>query len=113
MLTCLLLVRFCSSSIAAEATPLLALSLLVLWTSIARGGANDIEDCCLSMTQHLIPGNIMQAFCYFLLKHDFRVPAVAFTTLRGHKLCATPPDQLCVDCIIQRLQKISAKSHSS
>ncbi|XP_049751891.1 C-C motif chemokine 19 [Elephas maximus indicus] len=88
---------------------LLALSLLVLWTSPALGGANDAEDCCLSVTQRPIPGNIVRAFHYLLLKDGCRVPAVVFTTMRGHQLCA-PPDQPWVGRIIRRLQKITPKS---
>uniref|UniRef100_G3UCE9 C-C motif chemokine n=2 Tax=Loxodonta africana TaxID=9785 RepID=G3UCE9_LOXAF len=88
---------------------LLALSLLVLWTSPALGGANDAEDCCLSVTQRPIPGNIVRAFHYLLLKDGCRVPAVVFTTMRGHQLCA-PPDQPWVGRIIRRLQKITPKA---
>ncbi|XP_047381340.1 C-C motif chemokine 19 [Sciurus carolinensis] len=96
---------------APRVAPLLALSLLVLWTSPAPalGGANDAEDCCLSVTQRPIPGNIVKAFRYLLLKDGCRVPAVVFTTLRGHQLCA-PPDQPWVDRIIRRLKKSSTKS---
>ncbi|KAF7479911.1 hypothetical protein GHT09_008827 [Marmota monax] len=75
----------------------------------AQGGANDAEDCCLSVTQRPIPGNIVKAFRYLLLKDGCRVPAVVFTTLRGHELCA-PPDQPWVDRIIRRLKKSSAKA---
>ncbi|KAM9642233.1 C-C motif chemokine 19 [Trichechus inunguis] len=96
---------------ASGTAPLLALSLLVLWTSPALGGTNDAEDCCLSVTQRPIPGNIVRAFRYLLLKDGCRVPAVVFTTLRGHELCA-PPDQPWVDRIIRRLHRISAKSKS-
>uniref|UniRef100_A0A8D2DM69 C-C motif chemokine n=1 Tax=Sciurus vulgaris TaxID=55149 RepID=A0A8D2DM69_SCIVU len=96
---------------APRVAPLLALSLLVLWTSPAPalGGANDAEDCCLSVTQRPIPGNIVKAFRYLLLKDGCRVPAVVFTTLRGHQLCA-PPDQPWVDRIIRRLKKSSTKA---
>uniref|UniRef100_A0A452TJG9 C-C motif chemokine n=1 Tax=Ursus maritimus TaxID=29073 RepID=A0A452TJG9_URSMA len=94
---------------ASQAAALLALSLLSLWTSPALGGANDAEDCCLSVTQRPIPGNIVRAFRYLLIKDGCRVPAVVFTTLRGHQLCA-PPDQPWVDRIIRRLQKNSAKA---
>ncbi|KAL2781724.1 C-C motif chemokine 19 precursor [Daubentonia madagascariensis] len=96
---------------APRMAPLLALSLLALWTSPAPalGGANDAEDCCLSVTQRPIPGNVVRAFRYLLIKDGCRVPAVVFTTMRGHQLCA-PPDQPWVDRIIRRLKKISAKS---
>ncbi|XP_020032371.2 C-C motif chemokine 19 [Castor canadensis] len=96
---------------APGVAPLLALSLLVLWTSSAPalGGANDAEDCCLSVTQRPIPRNIVKAFRYLLIKDGCRVPAVVFTTLRGHQLCA-PPDQPWVERIIWRLKKSSAKS---
>uniref|UniRef100_A0A673URJ3 C-C motif chemokine n=1 Tax=Suricata suricatta TaxID=37032 RepID=A0A673URJ3_SURSU len=94
---------------ASPAAVLLALSLLILWTSPALGGANDAEDCCLSVTQRPIPGNIVRAFRYLLIKDGCRVPAVVFTTLRGHQLCA-PPDQPWVDRIIRRLQRNAAKA---
>ncbi|KAI5767011.1 CCL19 [Gulo gulo luscus] len=94
---------------ASRAGTLLTLSLLALCTSSALGGANDAEDCCLSVTQRPIPGNIIRAFRYLLIKDGCRVPAVVFTTLRGHQLCA-PPDQPWVDRIIRRLQKNSAKN---
>ncbi|XP_040337503.1 C-C motif chemokine 19 [Herpailurus yagouaroundi] len=99
---------------ASPAAALLTLSLLILWTSPALGGANDAEDCCLSVTQRPIPGNIVRAFHYLLIQDGCRVPAVVFTTLRGHQLCA-PPDQPWVDRIIRRLQKNTAKNkrHSS
>ncbi|XP_053426079.1 C-C motif chemokine 19 [Nycticebus coucang] len=101
---------------APHVAPVLALSLLALCTSPAPvlGGANDAEDCCLSVTQRPIPGNIVRAFRYLLIKDGCRVPAVVFTTLRGYQLCA-PPDQPWVDRIIRRLKKTSAKSkhHSS
>lgn len=42
----------------------------------ALGGANDAEDCCLSVTQRPIPGNIVKAFRYLLMKDGCRVPAV-------------------------------------
>ncbi|XP_027971035.1 C-C motif chemokine 19 [Eumetopias jubatus] len=94
---------------ASQAAAILAFSLLILWTSPALGGANDAEDCCLSVTQRPIPGNIIRAFRHLLIKDGCRVPAVVFTTLRGHQLCA-PPDQPWVDRIIRRLQKNSAKN---
>ncbi|XP_008561328.1 PREDICTED: C-C motif chemokine 19 [Galeopterus variegatus] len=94
---------------APRVAPLLALGLLLLWTSPALGSANDIEDCCLSVTQRPIPRNIVRDFRYLLIKDGCRVPAVVFTTLRGRQLCA-PPDQPWVDRIIRRLQKTSAKS---
>uniref|UniRef100_G1QXY6 C-C motif chemokine ligand 19 n=1 Tax=Nomascus leucogenys TaxID=61853 RepID=G1QXY6_NOMLE len=83
---------------------LLALSLLVLWTSPAPtlSGTNDAED------QKPIPGYIVRNFHYLLIKDGCRVPAVVFTTLRGRQLCA-PPDQPWVEHIIQRLQRTSAK----
>ncbi|XP_012511630.1 PREDICTED: C-C motif chemokine 19 [Propithecus coquereli] len=91
--------------------PLLALSLLALCTypAPALGGANDAEDCCLSVTQRPIPGYIVRAFRYLLIKDGCRVPAVVFTTMRGYQLCA-PPDQPWVDRIIRRLKKTLAKS---
>uniref|UniRef100_A0A8C9LNZ4 C-C motif chemokine n=1 Tax=Piliocolobus tephrosceles TaxID=591936 RepID=A0A8C9LNZ4_9PRIM len=90
---------------------LLALSLLVLWTSPAPSlsGTNDAEDCCLSVTQKPIPGYIVRNFRYLLIKDGCRVPAVVFTTLRGRQLCA-PPDQSWVERIIQRLQRTSTKA---
>uniref|UniRef100_A0A8C2LRB1 C-C motif chemokine n=1 Tax=Cricetulus griseus TaxID=10029 RepID=A0A8C2LRB1_CRIGR len=90
---------------------LLVFSLLVLGTfpAPALGGANDAEDCCLSVTQRPIPGNIVKAFRYLLIKDGCRVPAVVFTTLRGYQLCA-PPDQPWVERIIRRLKKSSAKA---
>ncbi|XP_012318682.1 C-C motif chemokine 19 [Aotus nancymaae] len=89
---------------------LLALSLLVLWTSPAPtlSGTNDAEDCCLSVTQNPIPGYIIRNFRYLLIKDGCRVPAVVFTTLRGRQLCA-PLDQPWVERIIRRLQRTSAK----
>ncbi|XP_062062729.1 C-C motif chemokine 19 [Lepus europaeus] len=95
---------------APGAARLLALSLLVLWTSLAPalGGANDAEDCCLSVTQRPIPGNIVRAFRYLLVTDGCRVPAVVFTTLRGLQLCA-PPEQPWVGRIIRRLKRISTK----
>ncbi|XP_006216901.1 C-C motif chemokine 19 [Vicugna pacos] len=97
---------------ASHAAALLALSLLILWTSSALGGANDAEDCCLSVTQRPIPGNLVQGFRYLLLKDGCRVPAVVFTTLRGRQLCA-PPNQPWVVRIIRRLQRSSAKAKGS
>ncbi|XP_006916174.1 C-C motif chemokine 19 [Pteropus alecto] len=99
---------------APRAATLLALSLLILWTSPALGGANDAEDCCLSVASRPIPGNIVRSFRYLLMRDGCRVPAVVFTTARGRQLCA-PPDQPWVDRIIQRLQKNSDKNrrHSS
>ncbi|KFO35348.1 C-C motif chemokine 19 [Fukomys damarensis] len=96
---------------ASRAALLLALILLLLWTSLAPalGGANDAEDCCLSVTQRPIPGKIVKAFRYLLIKDGCRVPAVVFTTLRGHQLCA-PPDQFWVERIIRRLKKSFAKA---
>ncbi|XP_012370349.1 C-C motif chemokine 19 [Octodon degus] len=96
--------------------PLLAFSLLFLWTNLAPalGGANDAEDCCLSVTHRPIPGNIVKAFRYLLIKDGCRVPAVVFTTLRDYQLCA-PPDQPWVDRIIRRLKKSlpKGKRHSN
>ncbi|XP_008068941.1 C-C motif chemokine 19 [Carlito syrichta] len=101
---------------APRVTPLLALSLLVLWTfSVpALGGANDAEDCCLSVARHPFPGHLVRDFRYLLIKDGCRVPAVVFTTVKGRQLCA-PPKQPWVERIIRRLQKASAKSkrHSS
>ncbi|XP_003470732.1 C-C motif chemokine 19 [Cavia porcellus] len=101
---------------ARHMAPLLALSLLVLWASLAPalGGANDAEDCCLSVTLRPIPGNIVKAFRYLFITDGCRVPAVVFTTLRGHQLCA-PPEQPWVQRIIRRLKKSFAKGqrHSS
>uniref|UniRef100_A0A8I6A271 C-C motif chemokine n=1 Tax=Rattus norvegicus TaxID=10116 RepID=A0A8I6A271_RAT len=96
---------------ASRVTPLLAFSLLVLWTfsAPALGGANDAEDCCLSVTQRPIPGNIVKAFRYLLIQDGCRVPAVVFTTLRGYQLCA-PLDQPWVERIIRRLKKSSSKA---
>ncbi|EPQ03503.1 C-C motif chemokine 19 [Myotis brandtii] len=94
---------------ASHAAALLAISLLVLWTSPAQGGANDAEDCCLSVALHPIPGNIVRAFRYLHIQDGCRVPAVVFTTRKGRKLCA-PPDQPWVDRIIRRLQKKAAKA---
>ncbi|XP_006898610.1 PREDICTED: c-C motif chemokine 19 [Elephantulus edwardii] len=96
---------------ASRTASLLALSLLVLWTSPVLGGANDAEDCCLSVTQRPIPRTIVRSFRYLLLKDGCRVPAVVFTTLRGHQLCA-PPDQPWVERLIRRLQRLAAKSKS-
>ncbi|XP_004695892.2 PREDICTED: C-C motif chemokine 19 [Condylura cristata] len=99
---------------ASHTATLLALSLLTLGPSPALGGANDAEDCCLSVTQRPIPGYIVRAFRLLLIKDGCRVPAVVFTTLRDRQLCA-PPDQPWVNRIIRRLQKNSAKNkqHSS
>ncbi|XP_024415931.1 C-C motif chemokine 19 [Desmodus rotundus] len=97
---------------ASHAAALLAISLLILWTSRAQGGANDAEDCCLSVNVRPIPANKVRSFRYLLIEDGCRVPAVVFTTLRGHHLCA-PPDQPWVDRIIWRLKKISAKSKLS
>ncbi|XP_068409617.1 C-C motif chemokine 19 isoform X2 [Eschrichtius robustus] len=96
---------------ASHAAALLALSLLILWTSPAPalGDANDAEDCCLSVAQRPIPGFLVRAYRYLLISNGCRVPAVVFTTLRGHQLCA-PPDQPWVGRIIRRLQKNSAKA---
>ncbi|XP_059957669.1 C-C motif chemokine 19 isoform X2 [Mesoplodon densirostris] len=115
----LLAVSLHSSSMASHAAALLALSLLMLWTSSvslcpdtnptpALGDANDAEDCCLSVTQRPFPGFLVRAYRYLLINNGCRVPAVVFTTLRGYQLCA-PPDQPWVDRIIRRLQKNSAK----
>ncbi|XP_016078271.1 PREDICTED: C-C motif chemokine 19 [Miniopterus natalensis] len=93
---------------ASHAAALLAISLLILWTSPAQGGANDAEDCCLSVTQHPIPGNIVEAFRYLYARDGCRLSAVVFITKRGRQLCA-PQDQPWVNRIIQRLQKNSAK----
>ncbi|XP_058528854.1 C-C motif chemokine 19 [Ochotona princeps] len=92
------------------APQLLALSLLVLWTSPAPalGGANDAEDCCLSVTQRPIPLNIVRSFRYLLITDGCQVPAVVFTTLRGFQLCA-PPNKPWVSRIIRRLERISTK----
>ncbi|XP_054439199.1 C-C motif chemokine 19-like [Pteronotus mesoamericanus] len=95
---------------ASSAATLLALiGLLILWTSPAQGGANDAEDCCLSVNQRPIPGNKVRSFRYLLYKDGCRVPAVVFTTLRGHQLCA-PPDQAWVQRIVWRLQRNAAKN---
>uniref|UniRef100_H0UYZ8 C-C motif chemokine n=1 Tax=Cavia porcellus TaxID=10141 RepID=H0UYZ8_CAVPO len=75
----------------------------------ALGGANDAEDCCLSVTLRPIPGNIVKAFRYLFITDGCRVPAVVFTTLRGHQLCA-PPEQPWVQRIIRRLKKSFAKA---
>ncbi|XP_006143211.1 C-C motif chemokine 19 [Tupaia chinensis] len=109
-------VCLCAPSMAPCTAPLLALSLLVLWIfpAPAVGGANDAEDCCLSVTQLPIPGHIVRAFRYLLIKDGCRVPAVVFTTLRDRQLCA-PLNQPWVNRIIRRLQKNSSKTkhHSS
>ncbi|XP_057578081.1 C-C motif chemokine 19 isoform X1 [Hippopotamus amphibius kiboko] len=94
---------------ASHAAALLAFSLLTLWTSPALGDANDAEDCCLSVAQRPIPGYLVRAYRYLLLKDGCRVPAVVFTTMRGHQLCS-PPDQPWVGRIIRRLQRNSAKA---
>ncbi|XP_023483304.2 C-C motif chemokine 19, partial [Equus caballus] len=113
-LTHSLSICLCAASTAPYAAVLLGLSLLTLWTSPALGGANDAEDCCLTVNQRPIPGNIVRAFRYLLLKDGCRVPAIVFTTVRGRQLCA-PLDQPWVERIIRRLQKNSVKSkrHSS
>ncbi|XP_066110802.1 C-C motif chemokine 19 [Saccopteryx bilineata] len=98
-----------SPSMASHPAALLAISLLILWTSPAQGGANDAEDCCLSVTLHPIPRNIVRSFRFLFVKDGCRMPAVVFTTLRGRQLCA-PPDQPWVDRIIRRLQRNSTKS---
>ncbi|KAG8505899.1 C-C motif chemokine 19, partial [Galemys pyrenaicus] len=77
--------------------------------SPALSGANDAEDCCLSVTQHPIPGHIVRAFRFLLIKDGCRMPAVVFTTVRGRQLCA-PLNQPWVTRIIRRLQKNSAKA---
>ncbi|XP_004275175.3 C-C motif chemokine 19 isoform X1 [Orcinus orca] len=94
---------------ASHAAALLALSLLILWTSPALGDANDAEDCCLSVARRPIPGFLVRAYRYLLINNGCSVSAVVFTTLRGHQLCA-PPDQPWVGRIIRRLQKNSAKA---
>ncbi|XP_004473707.1 C-C motif chemokine 19 [Dasypus novemcinctus] len=96
---------------APRLAPLLALSLLFLWTSPALGNANDAEDCCLTVTKRPIPGSIVRSFHYLLLKDGCRVSAVVFTTLRGHQICA-PLDRPWALRIIRRLEKASAKSKS-
>ncbi|XP_006060498.1 C-C motif chemokine 19 isoform X1 [Bubalus bubalis] len=104
---------------AFQTASLLAVSLLILWVSpgslyldtnptLALGGANDAEDCCLSVTQRPIPVFLVRAYRYLLLKDGCRLPAVVFTTQRGHELCA-PPDQPWVGRIIRRLKKNSAR----
>ncbi|XP_019588098.1 C-C motif chemokine 19 [Rhinolophus sinicus] len=93
--------------VSREAT-VLALSLLLLWTSSALSGDNDAEDCCLTVTTRPIPPIIVRSFHYLLHEHGCRVPAVVFTTLRGYQLCA-PPNQPWVFHIIRRLLKNSAK----
>ncbi|TEA29966.1 hypothetical protein DBR06_SOUSAS4510003 [Sousa chinensis] len=105
----LLAVSLRSSSMASHAAALLALSLLILWTSPALGDANDAEDCCLSVARRPIPGFLVRAYRYLLINNGCSVSAVVFTTLRGHQLCA-PPDQPWVGRIIRRLQKNSAKA---
>uniref|UniRef100_A0A8C3WYG6 C-C motif chemokine n=1 Tax=Catagonus wagneri TaxID=51154 RepID=A0A8C3WYG6_9CETA len=78
---------------------------------LALGDANDAEDCCLSVTQHPIPGNLVRAFRYLLIRDGCRLPAVVFTTLKGRELCA-PPGQPWVDRIIRRLKRKSVKVRS-
>uniref|UniRef100_A0A671EA75 C-C motif chemokine n=1 Tax=Rhinolophus ferrumequinum TaxID=59479 RepID=A0A671EA75_RHIFE len=94
---------------ASQVATVLALSLLILWTSSALSGDNDAEDCCLSVTTRPIPLIIVRSFRYLLREHGCRVPAVVFTTLRGYQLCA-PPNQPWVNRIIWRLLKNSAKA---
>ncbi|KAB0346594.1 hypothetical protein FD754_011451 [Muntiacus muntjak] len=94
---------------AFQTASLLAVSLLILCVSPALGGANDAEDCCLSVTQRPIPVFLVRAYRYLLLKDGCRLPAVVFTTQRGHELCA-PPDQPWVDRIIRRLKRNSARA---
>ncbi|XP_049627064.1 C-C motif chemokine 19 [Suncus etruscus] len=89
---------------ASPMAQLLVLILLFFWNTPALAGTNDAEDCCLSVTQRPIPKNIVKAFRYLLMKDGCIVPAVVFTTLRGHQLCA-PPDQPWVKRIIKRLQR--------
>uniref|UniRef100_A0A9L0JAY7 Chemokine interleukin-8-like domain-containing protein n=1 Tax=Equus asinus TaxID=9793 RepID=A0A9L0JAY7_EQUAS len=101
---------------APYAAVLLGLSLLTLWTSPGKADsgwcANDAEDCCLTVNQRPIPGNIVRAFRYLFLKDGCRVPVVVFTTVRGRQLCA-PLHQPWVERIIQRLQKNSVKARSA
>uniref|UniRef100_A0A9L0IB96 Chemokine interleukin-8-like domain-containing protein n=1 Tax=Equus asinus TaxID=9793 RepID=A0A9L0IB96_EQUAS len=94
---------------APYAAVLLGLSLLTLWTSPALGGANDAEDCCLTVNQRPIPGNIVRAFRYLFLKDGCRVPVVVHHSERSPALCA-PLHQPWVERIIQRLQKNSVKA---
>ncbi|KAI4542392.1 hypothetical protein MG293_007771 [Ovis ammon polii] len=77
--------------------------------TLALGGANDAEDCCLSVTQRPIPVFLVRAYRYLLLEDGCRLSAVVFTTQRGHELCA-PPDQPWVGRIIRRLKKNSARA---
>ncbi|XP_037007532.1 C-C motif chemokine 19 [Artibeus jamaicensis] len=97
---------------ASHAAALLAISLLILWTSHAQSGTNDAEDCCLFVSKRPIPANRVQSFRYILLQHGCQVPAVVFTTLRGHQLCA-PPEMPWVQRLVLRLKRNAAKSKLS
>ncbi|KAM5328186.1 C-C motif chemokine 19 [Glossophaga mutica] len=97
---------------APHAAALLAISLLILWTSHAQSGVNDAEDCCLYVNSRPIPANRVRSFRQVLLQDGCRMPAVVFTTLRGHQLCA-PPEMPWVQSLIWRLKRKSAKSKRS
>lgn len=58
------------------------------------GGANDAEDCCLSVTQRPIPGNIVKAFRYLLNEDGCRVPAVVWIAC-GKNIWPHPPMSPC------------------
>lgn len=94
---------------ASRAAALLAISLLILWTSHAQSGANDAEDCCLSVSKRPIPAHRVRSFRYALLQHGCPVSAVVFTTLKGYHLCA-PPEPLWVQRLIWKLERNAAKS---
>ncbi|XP_036595199.1 C-C motif chemokine 19 [Trichosurus vulpecula] len=85
--------------------PLLLLSLLLLCTiDLAWSGTNDAEDCCLSVTNLVIPRHIVCTYRRLNPENGCRVPAVVFTTQRGHQLCA-PPDRPWVKRLTKRLDR--------
>ncbi|XP_027695238.1 C-C motif chemokine 19 isoform X1 [Vombatus ursinus] len=84
---------------------ILLLSLLLLSTTdLAWSGTNDAEDCCLSVTNLIIPRHIVCAYRRLSPENGCRLPAVVFTTQKGYQLCA-PPDRLWVKRLIKRLDK--------
>ncbi|XP_007498911.1 C-C motif chemokine 19 [Monodelphis domestica] len=93
-------------------SPFLLLSLLLLSSTYpAWSGTNDAEDCCLSVTKSVIPRHIVCAYRRLTPENGCRLPAVVFTTLKGHQLCA-PPDQHWVKRLIKRLDKNSSQYHN-
>ncbi|XP_072462694.1 C-C motif chemokine 19 [Notamacropus eugenii] len=85
--------------------PLLLVSLLLLCTiNLAWGGTNDAEDCCLSVTNLIIPRHIVCAYRRLNPENGCGLPAVVFTTQKGHQLCA-PPDRFWVKRLIKRLER--------